>query len=481
MPMDQAHFHCQYKKFSRAKAQSAVAAAAYRLGHRIHDERTGFTYDYTKRRGITDHLTVTPTGKKVPDWIFEPGKLWNAAEAAEKTNPRALVMHEWEIALPYSLDARQRKEAARDMAQFIADRYGCIAQAAFHNPSREGDQRNFHIHLMFTTRAIEEKGFAKSKYRHFSRLEKEARDNGHMTGGEEIVFIRQQWERIGNEALERAGQEPTLDHRSYEDQGLEIEPEKHLGPDATAKERRGELTAKGDFNRAVRERNQKRLERMKAWQECKSDITGTPLPAPLKKIFAKEAEKEKPQSLKKEFSQHAAPEKIESAPDQNAFLNLVAAQKQERALLLEAQLKERKKLAQQEREARNAQKREWAKLYRKQRQERQALFAKFGSWKARILLRLDFTGKLSKGHQKALQAQERAHRIQKAKLSRSHHSRLKDLRTYIQTKQVKEKFQVDFHHITQRQKYIIREFQRQAGRERNRGDRGQEKDLSRDR
>ncbi len=68
------------------------------------------------------------------EWINDPTQLWNKAEEAEKNNPRALVMHEWEIGLPHMLTPAQRKAATAEMAQFIADHYSWFGTFMGFNP-----------------------------------------------------------------------------------------------------------------------------------------------------------------------------------------------------------------------------------------------------------------------------------------------------------------------------------------------------------
>jgi hypothetical protein len=54
------HFHASVT--TRAKGQSAVAAAAYRAGVRLLDMRTGKVFDFSRRRGILAVDLVLPTG-----------------------------------------------------------------------------------------------------------------------------------------------------------------------------------------------------------------------------------------------------------------------------------------------------------------------------------------------------------------------------------------------------------------------------------
>jgi hypothetical protein len=59
--------------------------------------------------------------------------------------------------------------------------------------------------------------------------------------------------------LRRHGFEGALDHRSFLRRSLDIEAEAHMGPGDARRERKGERTEVGDFNRGVRERNAERL------------------------------------------------------------------------------------------------------------------------------------------------------------------------------------------------------------------------------
>lgn len=74
-------YHCSVVVHSRAKGHSATAAAAYRSGSKIADERTGVVHDYTRRAGVEHSEIVTP--KDAPAWAADRAALWNAAELSE--------------------------------------------------------------------------------------------------------------------------------------------------------------------------------------------------------------------------------------------------------------------------------------------------------------------------------------------------------------------------------------------------------------
>lgn len=77
---------------SRSAGRSATAAAAYRAGERIRDERTATTFDYTKRSGV-EHTEIIVLDS-APDWMRERSKLWNAVEITEKRKDSQLTRPE---------------------------------------------------------------------------------------------------------------------------------------------------------------------------------------------------------------------------------------------------------------------------------------------------------------------------------------------------------------------------------------------------
>lgn len=147
-------YHLSVKSISRSAGRSVVAAAAYRAGQELTDERQGLTHDYTRKQGVEDAFIVAPDGA---DWAHDRNTLWNAAETIEKRKD-AKTGREYELALPAELDAGARKELARDFARELVERYGVVADVAIHEPGREGDNRNHHAHILTTTRTAGEDG-----------------------------------------------------------------------------------------------------------------------------------------------------------------------------------------------------------------------------------------------------------------------------------------------------------------------------------
>lgn len=238
-------WHCGTNPGSRSKGQSAVASIAYRFAENFHDERYDKTQDYTRRRGVLDKFIVAP--QDAPEWAYDPERLWNEAERAE-TRKNSTLFRDTVLALPAYLSPQERRAIVSELAQEIRDRYGVAVSVAVHAPGRDGDQRNFHAHLMFTTRELSAEGFGKK-----TRVLDDKK-----TGPKEIIWIQEKAQDIINRFLEAAGSPERVDRRSFEERGIEREPTTHLGPTASEMERRGVKTERGDVNRAVEQRNAQR-------------------------------------------------------------------------------------------------------------------------------------------------------------------------------------------------------------------------------
>ena len=236
-----ASYHCSIKPVSRGAGRSGTAAAAYRAGVCLEDERTGEVHDYTRKQGVEHTELVLPSGVN-----FNREQLWNAAESAEKRKD-ARIAREFELALPAELTKEQRRELATDFAKSLVDNYGVAADVALHEPSRKGDQRNHHAHILITTRQVTVEGLGVKT--DLEQEDKALRAQGKPTGREQIEHLRGEWATRCNLALARAGHQERVSHKSLEAQGIERVPTTHLGPVATAMERRGERSERWDLNR----------------------------------------------------------------------------------------------------------------------------------------------------------------------------------------------------------------------------------------
>lgn len=216
----------------RGDGRSAIAAAAYRAGAEIVNERSGLIHDYTRKRGVEHVEIFTRGGVPVPD----KSDLWNAAEAAEKRKD-GRTAREVLIALPAELDAGQRLALAREMTSDLAERYGVAAQLAVHAPDADGDQRNHHAHILLTTRVYGHDGLGKKAQLEWSGTQ--CRKNGVAKPADELKMLRSRWADMQNAALSRAHVAERVDHRSLADQGIDRVPQIHVGSMGTEQIRRG--------------------------------------------------------------------------------------------------------------------------------------------------------------------------------------------------------------------------------------------------
>ncbi len=242
-------YHLATHTMSRRDGHNALAAAAYRSGVCLVDERSGEVFDFIRKRGVVSSQIVVPEGMQAP----ERAALWNAAEAAEKRKD-ARICREWRVALPHELDDAQRHKLTRALAQHIADRHGVAVDSAIHAPDRFGDQRNAHAHILATTRVIEPDGRLGKK----ATIEVANKDRKKLgipgTSQGDILEMRAETARLINQALELAGHEARVDHRSYAEQAVELTPTQHLGRGAVALERQGIVTERLEHHQEDRAR-----------------------------------------------------------------------------------------------------------------------------------------------------------------------------------------------------------------------------------
>lgn len=238
-------YHCQVKSISRSSGRSSVAAAAYRSGTSLHNDKEGNTYDFSHRsRSVAHSEIVIPSGSNA-EWALDRNALWNAVEAKEKRKD-SRVAREIEIALPHELDEEQCVELTRAFSRQLAERFGAAVDFAIHKPDRRGSEKNVHAHVMMTTRKVSDEGLGDKTTAEWEN--KKLLSRNLPTTQLQMREIRLAWELAANSALERAGFDVRIDHRSHKARGLEIEPTRHVGVHATAVSRKGGVIERERMN-----------------------------------------------------------------------------------------------------------------------------------------------------------------------------------------------------------------------------------------
>ena len=215
--MAMAVYFLNMKTFGRSSGSNAASAIAYRAGERIRDERTGKTYDHSDRQDVLHKEIVLPSKFADDDmaWARDRSSLWNAAEGAEKRKD-SRVAREYLVALPVELSPAQRVGLVRGFSQELSDRYGFAVDFAIHAP-REfpgSDPRNFHAHLLTTTREVTLLGLG-------AKTTLDMRDGNRLKLGlepaiNELLQVRARWATVTNEALKEAQIAARVDYRGLE-------------------------------------------------------------------------------------------------------------------------------------------------------------------------------------------------------------------------------------------------------------------------
>lgn len=255
------------------KSDSAVGFSAYISGERIEAERTGITYDFSKKE-VTEKMILLP--ENAPERFLDRATLWNEVERIEGVK-NARFAKTIDAALPKDLSVDECKSVMRDFGNFFTEK-GMIADMALHY-----SVSNPHIHVLLTTRKIDDSGDwetykKKSVYaldedgNRIPMIDKETglqkTDSRNRlqwkrvcvidTGWNRKEFlqdIRKEWEEVCNDALERSGIEDRIDCRSYADQGIDKIPTLHEGRAAREMEAKGQIADICEENRKIRKIN----------------------------------------------------------------------------------------------------------------------------------------------------------------------------------------------------------------------------------
>lgn len=259
-------FHFSVSIISRGKGKSAVASSAYIAGEKIKNEWDGVTHDYTKKQGVIHKEIFLPD--HAPKEFTDRTTLWNSVELFEK-NSNAQLARNYIIALPKELSLEENKKLITEFIQenFVAE--GMIADLAIHDESQDGNN-NIHAHIMTIVRPLNEDGTWGQK----SKKEYMLDDNGERILGKNgkpktrkveltnwndrgnVEKWRASFSNLCNRYLQENEIDKRVDHRSFKRQAVKQIPTIHLGAAASALERKGIRTEKGDINREIKKQNQ---------------------------------------------------------------------------------------------------------------------------------------------------------------------------------------------------------------------------------
>ena len=234
-------YHFSAKVVSRANGSSAVASAAYRSASELHDDRLDRNHDFSNKAGVIHSEVMLPEG--APERLNDRSTLWNEVEAGEKRKDAQLA-REVEFSIPREMNEKQGVQLARDFVkkQFV-DR-GMVADLNVHWDKAKDGSPKPHAHVMLAMRDVGPEGFGKK--------------NRDWNSTELLKDWRGAWSAHVNERMAELGLGGRIDHRSYEAQGIELEPQHKIGPAASRRPEQGlEAERIEDHTRIARENGEK--------------------------------------------------------------------------------------------------------------------------------------------------------------------------------------------------------------------------------
>lgn len=215
-----------------ARLHNKVGKKGNAAAHASYVAREGQYERYTERGEKLEHKEYG----NMPSWAeHDPQIFWKASDEYERKN--GSVYREYEIALPRCMTPEQRKELVSDFVkQEIGEKKPY--QYAIHNPKAQDGGEQPHVHLMFSERLQD--GHERDPQQYFKRYNSKhperggaKKDNTGKTAAvrkTEIKELRQRWQDMANQHLEKGGYSERIDMRSYKERGIEIQPEKKMLP-----------------------------------------------------------------------------------------------------------------------------------------------------------------------------------------------------------------------------------------------------------
>lgn len=225
------HLHCDI--IGRSGGRSATAAAAYRATCKIEDRTTGEVFDYTKKEKAL--YSEILTNGNVPKWATDRAELWNSVE--EKENRKnSQFCRSFDIALMKELSLSQNIELVKKWANENYVKRGVVADIAIHAPHRNADgttNENLHAHILIPTRKMNSDGWAEK--------DREANERDFLKQ------VRTSWADIVNSKFQSLGISERIDERTLEEQGIDREPQQHIGAKAAAMQRKDKITERKKY------------------------------------------------------------------------------------------------------------------------------------------------------------------------------------------------------------------------------------------
>ncbi|SDG82432.1 Ti-type conjugative transfer relaxase TraA [Pelagibacterium luteolum] len=231
-------YHFESQIISRGAGRSAVAVAAYRHAARMAFEREGQMADFSSKKNVAHAEFMMPDN--APDWLRAMAAdrtasqiaeaFWNTVETSE-VRADAQLAKEFVLALPRELTRAQNIALVRDFITAHMLSRGMVADWVYHDIDA-----NPHVHIMTTLRPLTEDGFGAKKVAVVDQNGNQVRGRDgkivyRLWAGDKAVLtqMREAWAAVQNVHLARHGIDARVDHRSYEEQGIDLTPQGKVG------------------------------------------------------------------------------------------------------------------------------------------------------------------------------------------------------------------------------------------------------------
>lgn len=264
------HFSVKIIGRGQGKYRSAVGYAAYCARTRLRNERDGRIYNWSERKDLVFSKIMLP--ENAPRRYFDRKILWNEVEEVEKSK-NAQLARILVISLPIEFSADTRERVVCQYVQDVFVNRGMCADINIHDKS----DGNPHAHIILTMRSLDNEGKWLDKQKKVYKLDENGktiydsnkrqykcttRKFNDWDNPKNVEQWREKWAEVCNTEFARLGLSKRVTHTSYQRQGSDILPTKHLGSASTAMERRGIQTKVGEVNRDIRLHNIKLISDM---------------------------------------------------------------------------------------------------------------------------------------------------------------------------------------------------------------------------
>ena len=281
-------YHMESKIVSRGMGRSVVAASAYMSCSRLYNDYDGIQHDYTRKQGLIWQGVFLPP--QAPQEWRDREQLWNAVEAVEKTKDSRLA-REIIVALPVVADGMCADVAIHDTDghnphahilltmrplnedgtwQYKTEKeYLCMKDgeergftaAEFRDAQLEGWEKQYlcrvgRKRVYMTLSDAAEHGYARAdKHPKSSRYGRQNPITARWNSEDQLISWREAWADMANRAIEQAGLEERIDHRSHVVRGIDKQPTIHEGVEAMHLEEKGFVSERCALNRQIRADN----------------------------------------------------------------------------------------------------------------------------------------------------------------------------------------------------------------------------------